>query len=98
MSRRQATFVAAAELASILLSGLSLQNSNGGLISGSWHLIQNETVIQFQPKQAWSADSYQLTIKDSMEDLAGNTILRLFDQPIGQDNPVVENRLFFEIK
>jgi hypothetical protein len=51
----------------------------GGTVAGSITVDRNETRWSFTPDAPWVAGDYRLVIQTTLEDLAGNHILRAFD-------------------
>src|SRR5205085_10423181 len=48
-------------------------------VTGSVTVARDETEWHFSPDRPWSAGAYQIIIRTTLEDLAGNHILRPFD-------------------
>jgi hypothetical protein len=48
-------------------------------VTGSVSVARNETEWRFTPGRPWSAGAYQIIVRTTLEDLAGNHILRPFD-------------------
>ena len=69
------------------LSGISILNNKDEVVEGTWHFAEHETKLIFSSVNIWSAGSYTLVIDHVVEDLAGNNLVRLFDQPIGMNEP-----------
>ena len=63
---------------------LRVLDAEGSIVPGQIGLSPGEDGWQFIPREAWKAESYSLTIEDSLEDLAGNRPGVLFDRPSGQ--------------
>ncbi|AXT49764.1 hypothetical protein D1818_02620 [Aquimarina sp. BL5] len=51
-------------------------------IKGTWQLLEQETILSFQPREAWKKGDYQILCNPEIEDLAGNNLSRLFDTEI----------------
>ncbi|WP_378173819.1 Ig-like domain-containing protein [Aquimarina sp. SS2-1] len=77
-------------------------DSNQMEIEGSWNIDDKETVLSFTPLKPWKNDNYQIVFSEVIEDLAGNTLNRLFDQNMNNDlNPKFtpkRHKLDFNIK
>ncbi|HEY1337451.1 MAG TPA: Ig-like domain-containing protein [Bryobacteraceae bacterium] len=61
-----------------------LQHSIGiagpeGAVEGTVEVARDETEWRFTPRQPWKPGTYKLVIETTLEDLAGNHILRPFD-------------------
>jgi len=63
---------------------LRVLDAEGSIVPGQIGLSPNEDGWEFTPRLAWGAETYSLTIEDSLEDLAGNRPGVLFDRPSGQ--------------
>jgi hypothetical protein len=48
-------------------------------VTGSVEVARGETEWRFTPRSPWAAGDYQIVIRTTLEDLAGNHILRAFD-------------------
>jgi hypothetical protein len=48
-------------------------------VTGTVSVDRGETVWKFVPDKPWAAGNYQIVIRTTLEDLAGNHILRPFD-------------------
>ncbi|WP_299241533.1 Ig-like domain-containing protein [uncultured Aquimarina sp.] len=51
-------------------------------IKGTWQLLEQETILSFQPIELWKNGYYQILCNPEIEDLAGNNLNRLFDKEI----------------
>ncbi len=51
-------------------------------IKGTWQLLEEETILSFQPREPWKKGNYQILCNPEIEDLAGNNLSRLFDKEI----------------
>jgi len=74
---------------------LRVLGADGSIVPGQIGLSPNETGWEFIPRAAWKAETYSLTIADSLEDLAGNRPGVLFDLPSGQASEPWLGRLPF---
>ncbi|MEL7179624.1 MAG: hypothetical protein AAFN63_07310 [Pseudomonadota bacterium] len=63
---------------------LRVSDAEGSIVPGQIGLSPGEAGWEFIPRAAWTAETYSLTIEDSLEDLAGNRPGVLFDRPSGQ--------------
>lgn len=50
-----------------------------GMLSGVWKTDRDDSVVVFRPAADWTAGEHQLVVDGILEDLAGNTPLRVFD-------------------
>ena len=48
-------------------------------VSGSVAVARGETEWRFTPDRPWTAGAHQIVVRTTLEDLAGNHILRAFD-------------------
>lgn len=65
--------------AELALRCLRVQEVQGRLVQGDSSLEDHESVWCFRPAKAWSKRRYRLLVDDELEDLGGNTPVRLFD-------------------
>ncbi|GAA0720981.1 hypothetical protein GCM10009430_21740 [Aquimarina litoralis] len=72
--------------------GSVLENINisykNQIIRGTWELSNNERIIQFLPKKKWKLGNYRINFNQTIEDLAGNNLSRLFDNEIDNSEDV----------
>ena len=66
---------------------LKVHDSAGRMLEGSGHLGQEERRWQFTPAAPWQAETYTLRADEFLEDLAGNTPVRVFDTDLSQPAP-----------
>ncbi len=69
------------------LSRITIMNSEKKEIYGDVKLIDNESILVFKPQYAWKKGHYQILIDPRIEDLAGNSLTRLFDSEIKDTLP-----------
>jgi hypothetical protein len=50
-----------------------------GPVAGTVVVERDETEWRFTPRQPWKPGSYKLVVQTTLEDLAGNHVLRAFD-------------------
>lgn len=86
--------------AALLLRFISVQVGSGQTCRGGIAVGANETTWTFCPEAPWVAGmDYSIRVDELMEDLAGNTPVRVFDSEIGKDEQGVgETRLVFRAK
>ena len=60
---------------------IRVQDLEGNAIRGALALAKNEQVWSFTPSTPWQAQDYQIAIDATLEDIAGNRLSGLFDQP-----------------
>ena len=60
---------------------IRVQDLEGNAIRGALELAENEQVWRFTPSAPWQAQDYQIAIDATLEDVAGNRLSGLFDQP-----------------
>lgn len=70
----------------VLQNAVTITDGKGDEVSGVITTDNEETVLQFAPKQPWVAGSYAIQIEAKLEDLAGNNLQRLFDRDILKDS------------
>jgi len=75
-----------------LLDALTIQYK-GEIVEGTLEWNSKENIISFNPSNNWQKGSYTINVKETLEDLAGNNLTRLFDRPLEQltdKTPVLE--------
>ena len=72
-----------------VISLLNIENVDGEIIKGTWEAQENESKVYFCPESNWQKGNYKLAINTRIEDLAGNNLIRLFDQDI-QKQAIIE--------
>ncbi|WP_299252616.1 Ig-like domain-containing protein [uncultured Aquimarina sp.] len=65
-----------------LQDNINIVDSNTLEVKGMWQLLEQETILSFQPKEPWKKGNYQILCNPEIEDLAGNNLSRLFDKEI----------------
>ena len=65
--------------AAIAIRALRIYGPDGKQASGKVRLDAHQRVWQFIPAGNWLHDDYRILVADDLEDLAGNTPLRVFD-------------------
>lgn len=60
---------------------IRIKDEDGENVAGNIALSEQEKKWLFVPEQAWRQSSYQLIVAPVLEDVAGNRITGLFDQP-----------------
>lgn len=66
---------------------LRVYGPDGKLVSGTIKLEKHETDWTFAPQKRWLNEGYRLIANQELEDLAGNTPLRLFDTDLREADP-----------
>jgi len=61
---------------------LKVVDADGKKVSGHTTVTENETTWQFQPSQPWRTAEYRIEVDELLEDLAGNTPVRVFDRDL----------------
>jgi len=84
------------------LGNIVVLDSNDNEVMGDWVLLDQETVLSFNPNQSWKKDTYQIYFDAGIEDLAGNNLDRLFDRQLdtssSKEPPVKRHQLEFSVK
>ncbi len=62
-----------------------VHNAQGLPIPGSIRLNDNEQEWWFTPNKAWADQLYKITVDPALEDIAGNRVTGLFDDPTGEN-------------
>ncbi|MEO1258890.1 MAG: Ig-like domain-containing protein [Bacteroidota bacterium] len=84
-----------------LYSGIGVVDEKGRTVPGAIAIVSNELQWDFYPERYWQKGKYFLMVSEKIEDLAGNNLIRLFDEKyeaekINQAEGVLE--IPFEIK
>jgi hypothetical protein len=58
---------------------LSVSDARGTVVVGSARLGDGDSIWTFSPRAAWTAGAYTLRVDAALEDIAGNSVARLFD-------------------
>lgn len=58
---------------------LSVHDASGALVTGSARLAEGDSVWSFAPSAPWTTDDYTIRVRSALEDVAGNSIARVFD-------------------
>jgi hypothetical protein len=66
----------------LLSNGLKVFDSMHNIIEGTVIVRDNESAIEFVPKNPWLESNYTIRINPLLEDLAGNNLNRLFDEDL----------------
>jgi hypothetical protein len=68
---------------------LHITDPTGRTVAGGAELGRHERSWRFTPRQAWAAGPHRLVVDAALEDLAGNSVGRLFDRDLRrpQDDP-----------
>jgi hypothetical protein len=59
-------------------------NAHGSELAGSKSLVEGEQVWKFLPDEPWSAGTVELSVRSTIEDLAGNNIGRPFEVDLAE--------------
>ena len=73
----------------LLLHTLSIRDAMGNTLEGSGEIGPHERSWSFTPAHPWASGQHQLAVEPRLEDVAGNTPVRVFDRDISraEDNP-----------
>ncbi len=72
-----------------LLQRLVNVTATGGEIEGDIAIGNGETQWRFVPHTAWSAGAYNIVVDSTLEDLAGNSLGRVFDVDLQQSRSLL---------
>ncbi len=64
---------------------ITVESSDGHRIEGSAVVSDGDRRWGFAPAAPWSSGSYVVRVEPALEDLAGNSLSRLFDEPLDAD-------------
>lgn len=76
---------------------IRVKNALGVAIAGSIGLDANESEWRFTPKTAWVDQPYKIVVDPTLEDIAGNRLTGLFDDPTGRNRTARPTRDLTEI-
>jgi hypothetical protein len=68
---------------------LSVRDAQGREVAGRIEVTQQERRWAFVPERGWLPGGYTVAVDGRLEDLAGNTPLRVFDRDLRQQEPPV---------
>lgn len=80
----------------LLQHALSVCDAEGASVAGRVVVEEGETSWQFAPELPWAAGGYTVTVEPRLEDLAGNSVTRVFDRDLtrAEDEPAAVGRVF----
>jgi hypothetical protein len=61
---------------------LTVLDSSGTPVHGTIHIAAGETQWSFAPDRPWAQGPHHLVVDPVLEDLAGNSVLRVFDRDL----------------
>jgi hypothetical protein len=73
----------------LLLHCLSVRDEVGAPVPGRAVILPGETAWRFEPVEPWRGGAYAVAIDSRLEDVAGNSIARVFDRDLtlSEDDP-----------
>jgi hypothetical protein len=82
---------------------IQVAGADGKLIAGEIEVDRGELRWRFTPDKPWPAGRYELVIAGTLEDLAGNSVGKLFEVAMPEGKPTTEKvaeeaRVAFEVK
>lgn len=86
------------------LNNISILHNKENEIQGTWKLSDHETILEFTPIYPWKKGIYHIVFSPKIEDLAGNSLERLFDHKINEltddnsSNSIYEYKIQFILK
>lgn len=78
----------------LLKNAVSITNSNGDILNGSFEPASKETMLRFTPTEAWKQNEYVIKFEARLEDLAGNNLNRLFDKDLTRPDKHEQQKIF----
>jgi hypothetical protein len=69
-----------------VVDGSRISDASGRSVAGKWKGLKNNMAMLFIPEEPWKKGSYTCILDAGMEDLAGNTVNRLFDTDLAVHN------------
>ena len=81
-------------------NGLSIVDAKGRYVEGKSFADVGEKSWHLKPKYKWIANDYRLIINPLLEDLAGNSLVRVFDRDVGNinDDPLESNEIVYTFR
>jgi hypothetical protein len=68
----------------LLEHSLAVLDASGAPLSGESAITDGELSWSFHPHTAWRSERYTLGVDSRLEDLAGNSLVRVFDRDLGR--------------
>ncbi len=62
-------------------SMIQIKNEENGTIEGDWKMSESEFIASFIPTEKWQKGHYQILVDNRFEDVTGNNLNNLLDQP-----------------
>ena len=81
---------------SILRHAVTVIDSAGEAAAGDVVIGRNETEWKLRPHESWRAGVYRLVVDANLEDLAGNSLGRAFEEKISGAEPKSADREMYE--
>ena len=81
----------------MLHSGIGLLNQNHEVVVGEIGVEKQEKTWHWYPRNPWLPGEYILRISTDLEDLAGNNLQRLFDEPIGELDEIDRGQRYVDL-
>lgn len=75
----------------LLNSMIEVKDNKGFPVAGKIEIDQEEKIWRFSPQNQWQKTTYFIHINSKLEDLAGNSIRRLFDTNTMAHNATIED-------
>jgi len=69
----------------LLMRCLEIRDAWDTVVAGKWSTERDETRSVFHPDAKWSASEFELVVDGILEDLAGNTPVRVFDTDLTRE-------------
>jgi hypothetical protein len=69
----------------LLRHAITIREAEGGLVAGEGTAVEADLGWRFVPAQAWEVRRFRLMVDSRLEDLAGNSVMRVFDRDITRD-------------
>lgn len=70
----------------LIQSMIKIKNEENETIEGSWEMSESEFVVRFMPSDIWQKGHYHLLLNSGFEDVTGNNLDSLLDQPKTQQH------------
>jgi hypothetical protein len=81
----------------LLAHAIAVRTKDGAVIPGEATIHEGERSWQFEPHGPWASEGHALAIDTRLEDVAGNSLVRIFDRDLARraDDPLGPHGLVF---
>lgn len=79
----------------LVQSMIQIKTKENQNVQGSWEISESESVLHFTPVEKWQKGNYEIVLDSGFEDVAGNNLNSLLDQPKTQQH--LKSRTYYSI-